>query len=125
LAELVEQLRGRYERLLFDSPPIIGVSDASLLAAAMDGVMLLIQHRRNPASMTLRAQQTLAGARTKLYGVILNQVPGDSGEDYGYYTHNYAYDGDGSGAGGGRRSAGRTKAGGAQETTSGDHLDLD
>ena len=91
LAELITALRERYDRILFDSPPIIGVSDASVLASAMDGALLLIQHRRNPQGMTVRAQHTLNAARTPLIGAILNQVPADSGEDYGYYSHNYAY----------------------------------
>ena len=91
LKELLDTMRERYDRILFDSPPIIGVSDASVLATAMDGALLLIQHRRNPQAMTLRAQQTLRSARTELFGAILNQVPNDSGEDYGYYAHNYAY----------------------------------
>jgi len=39
----------------------------------------------------LRAQQILEGLKTPLLGVILNQVPHNSGEDYGYYTANYSY----------------------------------
>jgi hypothetical protein len=62
----------------------------------MDGAVLLIQHRRNPAAMVLRAQQIVAGLKTPLLGVVLNQVPMRSGEDYGYYTHNYAYYSEGS-----------------------------
>ena len=96
LQELVNALKQRYDRVLFDAPPIIGVSDASILASAVDGVMLLIQHRRNPSTMTLRAKQTLASTRTELLGAILNQVPSHTGEDYGYYTHNYAYYGESS-----------------------------
>src|SRR5690606_19846918 len=51
LRALIEQLRSRYDRVLLDAPPIIGVSDASVLAGAVDGIMLVIQHRRNPQSM--------------------------------------------------------------------------
>ncbi|MBC7366229.1 MAG: CpsD/CapB family tyrosine-protein kinase, partial [Undibacterium sp.] len=91
LRELITTLRGRYDKIIFDSPPIIGVSDASVLAGAMDGVVLLIQHRRNPAAMVLRAQQIVNGLKVPMLGVVLNQVPLRSGEDYGYYTHNYAY----------------------------------
>jgi len=76
---------------VFDSPPIIGVSDASVLASAVDGAILLIQHRRNPQSMVLRAQQIVEGLKTPLLGVVLNQVPLNSGDDYGYYTNNYSY----------------------------------
>jgi capsular exopolysaccharide synthesis family protein len=97
LRDLIATLRGRYDKIVFDSPPIIGVSDTSVLASAVDGAVLLIQHRRNPQSMVLRAQQIVASLKTPLLGVVLNQVPLHSGEDYGYYTNNYAYYSDGSG----------------------------
>ncbi len=97
LRELIATLRGRYDKIVFDSPPIIGVSDASVLASAVDGAVLLIQHRRNPQSMVLRAQQIVESLKTPLVGVVLNQVPPNSGEDYGYYTNNYAYYSDRSG----------------------------
>jgi capsular exopolysaccharide synthesis family protein len=91
LRELLASLRGRYDRILLDSPPIIGVSDASLLAGMADGVILLIQHRRNPASMVMRAQQTMENLKTPILGAVLTQVPKGSGEDYGYYTQAYSY----------------------------------
>ncbi|ACB75389.1 GumC family protein [Opitutus terrae] len=96
LKELIATLRGRYDKILFDSPPIIGVSDASVLASVMDGAVLLIQHRRNPQSMVLRAQQIVEAIKTPLLGVVLTQVPENAGGDYGYYTHNYSYYSDGS-----------------------------
>ncbi|MBA4136685.1 MAG: hypothetical protein C0518_05150 [Opitutus sp.] len=91
LRELVAEFKTRYDRIVFDSPPIIGVSDASVLASITDGSVLLIQHRRNPASMVQRAKQITDGLNAKVIGVILNQVPTGSGEDYGYYTANYSY----------------------------------
>jgi polysaccharide biosynthesis transport protein len=91
LRELVTEFKGRYDKVLFDSPPIIGVSDASVLASITDGTVLLIQHRRNPASMVLRAKQIVDGLKAPVIGVILNQVPTGTGEDYGYYTANYSY----------------------------------
>ncbi|HVU16189.1 MAG TPA: polysaccharide biosynthesis tyrosine autokinase [Candidatus Didemnitutus sp.] len=99
LRELVTEFRGQYDKVLFDSPPIIGVSDASVLASIVDGTVLLIQHRRNPASMVLRAQQIIAGLKAPIIGVILSQVPTGTGEDYGYYTNNYSYYTSESGAG--------------------------
>ena len=91
LKEIITTLRLNYDKIIFDSPPIIGVSDASVLASVVDGTILLIQHRRNPQSMVVRAQQIIDSIKTPLLGVVLNQVPSGSGEDYGYYTHNYSY----------------------------------
>jgi succinoglycan biosynthesis transport protein ExoP len=95
LRELIAQFKGRYDKIVFDSPPVIGVSDASVLASVVDGVVLLIQHRRNPQSMVLRARQIIDGLKTPILGVVLTQVPHGAGDDYGYYTQNYAYYGEG------------------------------
>lgn len=91
LRKLVAEFKDRYDKILFDSPPIIGVSDASVLASISDGILLLIQHRRNPESMVQRAKQIIDGLKVPVIGVVLNQVPTGTGEDYSYYTDNYSY----------------------------------
>ncbi|MDB6128889.1 MAG: capsular exopolysaccharide family [Verrucomicrobia bacterium] len=120
LKDLIATLRGSYDKIVFDSPPIIGVSDASVLASAVDGAILLIQHRRNPQSMVVRAQQIVEGLKTPLLGVVLNQVPLNSGEDYGYYTNNYSYYSEG----GGKRRRSSSKKGATGSSGRGDKLDL-
>ncbi len=115
LREFIASLRGSYDKIIFDSPPIIGVSDASVLASVVDGAILLIQHRRNPQSMVVRAQQIVESIKTPLLGVVLNQVPTGTGEDYGYYTSNYSYYSESGKKG--RRSSGKGGSGG-------DHLVL-
>ncbi|MFH1602464.1 MAG: hypothetical protein ABIH03_00980, partial [Pseudomonadota bacterium] len=107
LREIITALRGRYGKIMFDSPPIIGVSDASVLVSAVDEAILLIQHRRNPQNMVLRAQQIVESMKTPLLGVVLNQVSSNAGGDYGYYTHNYAYYSDPSAKGRADRAAAR------------------
>jgi len=91
LKDLFTSLRPSYDWILVDAPPAVGVSDTSLLVGAVDGVVLLVQHRRNPQSMVLRAKTILAAIGTPLLGVVFNQVPTGGGEDYSYYTRNYAY----------------------------------
>jgi hypothetical protein len=44
--------------------------------------------------MVVRAQQIIEGLKTPLLGVVLNQVPTGTGDDYGYYTSNYSYYGE-------------------------------
>lgn len=91
LKEILADLRGQYDRIVFDAPPIIGVSDAAVITSLMDNVLLLIQYRRNPLSMVLRAQQTITGLGKEILGVVLNRVPKNAGADYSYYSKNYAY----------------------------------
>jgi succinoglycan biosynthesis transport protein ExoP len=119
LRDLIATLRGSYDKIVFDSPPVIGVSDTSVLASVVDGAVLLIQHRRNPQSMVLRAQQIVTALKTPLLGVVLNQVPLNSGEDYGYYTNNYAYYSDGH-----REKSRRSAAAGASKSAPADKLVL-
>lgn len=86
-----EEWRQTYDRILIDCPPLIGVSDAATVASVVDGAILLVQYRRNPESMAMRAKQVLVAARAPLIGVVLNQIPPGAGGDYAYYTDNYAY----------------------------------
>jgi len=115
LRQLFASLRPSYDWILVDAPPAVGVSDTSLLAGAVDGVVLLVQHRRNPQSMVLRAKTILAAIGTPLLGAVFNQVPTGGGEDYSYYTRNYAYYGrEGRGGSSGRSTSKRSSRSGAK-----------
>jgi capsular exopolysaccharide synthesis family protein len=91
LKEILADLRTRYDRIVFDAPPIIGVSDASVITSLTDNVLLLIQYRRNPLSMVVRAQQIITSLDKEILGAVLNRVPKNAGNDYAYYNKNYAY----------------------------------
>ena len=87
----LEEWRQTYNRILIDCPPLIGVSDAATVVSVVDGAILVVQYRRNSESMVMRAKQVLVAARAPLLGVVLNQIPSGAGDDYAYYTDNYAY----------------------------------
>jgi len=87
---LVAALRDRYDLILFDAPPIIGVSDASVLAREVDGVMLLIQHRKYPKAISVRARGMLANMGVNIVGVVLNNINISREQSY-YYYQNYYY----------------------------------
>ena len=91
LVKLLNELGSKYDKIFLDSPPIIGISDASILASVSDGVIIVVQHKRTTRSMSLRARQILQNVEGHIYGVILNQVPDAGDEDYNYYTSNYSY----------------------------------
>ncbi len=91
LRGLLAELRQTYGWIIVDAPPVIGVSDTAVLAKLSDYAVLVVQHRRNPASMVERAQLVLKEVGVPLTGVVLNRVPERSGDDYEYYTRNYAY----------------------------------
>jgi capsular exopolysaccharide synthesis family protein len=88
---LIENLKRRYDYVFFDSPPIMGVSDASILASEVDCVMQVIQYRRYPQPMTIRAKQMIEKVGGNLLGIVLNNINLSSDENYYYYS-GYYYD---------------------------------
>ncbi len=91
LGDTLREVSKAYDYVFLDSPPVIGISDSAILGSQSTGVILVVQHKRNPASMVIRARQVIAASGAKLIGVVLNQVPSGGNEDYGYYTSNYKY----------------------------------
>jgi succinoglycan biosynthesis transport protein ExoP len=81
----------RYDFVFFDSPPIMGVSDASILASEVDLALLVIQYRKYPQAMTLRAKQMVEKVGGTLLGVVLNNI-NISQDSYYYYYSGYYYD---------------------------------
>src|SRR5208337_1231719 len=82
----------RYEFIFFDSPPLLGVSDASILASEIDMVLQVIQYRRYPQPMTLRAKQMIQKVGGNLMGLVLNNINMSQDEHYYYYSGYYEYD---------------------------------
>lgn len=91
MKELIRDLKRRYDYVFFDSPPIMGVSDASILSSEVDCVLQVIQYRRYPQPMTIRAKQMIEKVGGNLLGIVLNNINMASDENYYYYS-GYYYD---------------------------------
>ena len=86
MKEMVAELKQRYDFIFFDSPPILGVSDASVLASEVDMVIQVIQYRRYPQPMSIRAKQLIEKVGGNLIGILLNNINMSQDESYYYYT---------------------------------------
>jgi capsular exopolysaccharide synthesis family protein len=93
MKEFIDEVKSRYDFVFFDSPPIMGVSDASILASEVDMAVLVVQYRKYPQQMTLRAKQMVEkiGGKDCLLGVVLNNI-NISQDSYYYYYSGYYYD---------------------------------
>jgi len=89
MKELVQEAREKYDLVIFDAPPIIGVSDTSLLVREVDGVLQVIQHRKYPRSVSSRAKDMIEMVGGNLLGVVLNNI--NVARDYSYYYHYHYY----------------------------------
>lgn len=94
MRDLINELKQRYDFVFFDSPPIMGVSDASILASAVDMTLQVIQYRRYPQPMNVRAKQLIEKVGGNLVGIVLNNINMSQDESYYYYSgyyHDYYY----------------------------------
>src|SRR5207237_10283628 len=91
MKDFIKEAKQRYDFVFFDSPPIMGVSDASILASEVDLSVLVIQYRKYPQAMTLRAKQMVEKVGGTLLGVVLNNI-NISQDSYYYYYSGYYYD---------------------------------
>ncbi|MBM3887721.1 MAG: polysaccharide biosynthesis tyrosine autokinase [Verrucomicrobia bacterium] len=89
MRDLIQDLKMRYDLVLFDSPPIMGVSDASVLASEVDFAVLVIQYRKYPRAMPARAKQAVENVGGRLIGVVLNSIVMSHDESYYYYNAYY------------------------------------
>ncbi len=89
MKDLINELKQRYDFVFFDSPPIMGVSDASILASEVDITMQVIQYRRYPQPMNIRAKQLIEKVGGNLVGIVLNNINMSQDESYYYYSGYY------------------------------------
>jgi polysaccharide biosynthesis transport protein len=89
MRELITELKSHYDFVFFDSPPIMGVSDASVLASEVDMTLQVIQYRRYPQSMNVRAKQMIEKVGGNLVGIVLNNINVSQDENYYYYSGYY------------------------------------
>ncbi len=91
MVEFIEEVKGRFDIIFFDSPPILGVSDASVLSSAIDLTIIVVQHRRFPRAMLQRVKQAILNVGGNILGVVLNNVDVRHDQHYEYYTSYYNY----------------------------------
>jgi polysaccharide biosynthesis transport protein len=91
MSELIQDVKQRFDLILIDSPPILGVSDASVLASEVDLTIIVVQHRKLPRNMLLRVKQSVENVGGNIIGVVLNNVDVRSDSQYQYYTSYYTY----------------------------------
>ena len=92
MSEVVRQLRERYDYVIFDTPPMLSVTDPAIVAAQADGMVLVIRQGYCTRRMLARAAEILQELDVKVYGFVFNGVDASLPEYYGYlgyYTYEY------------------------------------
>lgn len=89
MKEFIAAARKDFDVVLFDTPPIGIVSDAALLAAMVDGIILVVESGKTPQKAVVRHAKLLKNSNIKFAGVILNNAVVSGRESY-YYSKSYS-----------------------------------
>lgn len=97
MREGIAEMRRRFKFIVIDSPPVMAATDAVILSALTDGVLLVVRSGQTPKEAFMRTRDVLAAVKCRLFGVVLNAVNAGA-PDYYYsyryypYVNGYGYD---------------------------------
>ncbi|MBW2702156.1 MAG: polysaccharide biosynthesis tyrosine autokinase [Deltaproteobacteria bacterium] len=88
---IVEQLSEAYDRVIFDSPPVLVVADPLILSSMMDGVVLVVKSASTSRDLARRAVMQMRDVKANILGAVINDLDIHHRE-YGYYYYRqYGY----------------------------------
>ncbi len=91
MKDLIQELKKRYDIIIFDTPPMVTIADAMVVARQADGVVLVVTVNLSKVAGLERAKAILDQAHVKLFGVVVNKF--NVKRSYGYYyRYYYQYD---------------------------------
>ena len=102
---LLKRLAGDFERVIIDSPPAVPVTDAAVLASAVDGVRWVVRQREAQRDLVQRAVEHLTAVGAHLLGVVLNAVDEEEKRYRQYYAAYHGEDDAKAGSGSDPRAA--------------------
>jgi non-specific protein-tyrosine kinase len=85
MGELIERLQTEADMVLFDTPPVIAVTDAAVLATHMDGVLLVFRAGSTRRDRAREARRLLEKVKANIVGVVLNNARHETTYGGGYY----------------------------------------
>lgn len=87
---VIEQLQSHADIVIFDTAPVLPVSDSLVLGSKLDGVVLVVYAGETKKSAIKHTRELLDRARARTVGLVFNRVPQRKG---GYYYYYYYYGG--------------------------------
>ncbi len=94
MKDFLKAARERYDMVIVDVPPMLGVTDTQVISHDLDAVVLVVKQGQTQKLGAKRAVELLKMAHANLLGYVMNDVVSDGSAGYGY-GYGYGYDGDG------------------------------
>ena len=90
MENLIKGLRGRFDYLVLDSPPVLPITDATILSGMVDGVVMVVECEGTTRAALSRACRVIEHSGGRILGTVLNKVDARRDGYYGYrYYHGY------------------------------------
>jgi len=90
IKKMFDSFKERYDVIILDAPPVLAVTDATIIAQLTDGIIIVIRAGKNSQKEILRTKELLQRAKGTLIGSVLNDI--ETGSYYGYYYDSKYYD---------------------------------
>lgn len=87
MSALIDQLRGQFDVILIDTPPLLAVTDAQVLASKCDGYVLVLDQGKVKRDIAIKAKANLEKVGARILGVVLNNIKRKKSEGYYYYYY--------------------------------------
>lgn len=81
----IKEAKEDYDLVIFDTPPVLAVTDAQVLANIVDGMLLVVRSGQTEKEAAIKAKQALEPAKAKLLGTVLNDREKKGTTNYYYY----------------------------------------
>lgn len=88
MGDLLVEISEKYDLVLIDSPPVLAVTDAQILANKCSATILVVNSGGTEVEAAVKAKELLTNSKAKLLGVVLNQKKAKESQYYYYYGSN-------------------------------------
>ncbi|MBT2701009.1 CpsD/CapB family tyrosine-protein kinase [Bacillus sp. ISL-40] len=85
MEQFIEDAKAEFEYIIFDTPPLLAVSDPQILANQCDGSILVVFSEKTEIEKAKKSKELLENAQSKLLGVVLNNKDVKNNDYYYYY----------------------------------------
>jgi capsular exopolysaccharide synthesis family protein len=87
MADLLAALSGGFDVIIIDTPPLLPVTDAAVMATVADGCLLVTRHAKTTVTQATNAAAALTAVGARLHGCVLNRAPHKGRSAYTYYSY--------------------------------------
>ncbi len=92
MKDVIDALEKEYDYVIYDTPPVLLVTDAAALGKYMNGALLVVRHNKTEKNLVLKAKKNLDSAGVKILGAVYSIYSEKSAGSYSRYSsYNYYY----------------------------------